>query len=125
MSGKMALGWKRLFYGPFLSTLRLMPPERSDAIMECLGRVSTRIAWSRREQLNRAVLTATSVLQVTPAAQTSLFDGLAAQSARMLARDCLISNRNFDQCFHTSGYDTVSQFQRERKGAILLGCHLG
>jgi lauroyl/myristoyl acyltransferase len=121
------LSWKPLFYEAFLPALRLLGPARCDAVLGGLGRLHAALWPPRRRELTRALDRARGALGADWQAE-DLHPGLAANAVRFLARDYPLDGGNDAEVlarFDVTGLAPLQAALAERRGAILVGSHLG
>ncbi|WP_422928304.1 hypothetical protein [Singulisphaera sp. PoT] len=120
------LSWKTLFYELALPALRRLGPRRCDSILTLLGRAS--LLWpGKRRALIQALRRARWVLR-TDWDPKALRPELAANAVRFLARDYPLDVEEDAEVFSrfdVTGFEPLEQALAERRGAILVGCHLG
>ncbi len=127
MTLRHLFSWKTLFYEALWPALRRLSPERTDAIVGALGRL-THAAWPpRRRVLAAAVrrLDAVAHDEPDPAAFRA---ELAGNVARFLARDYPLDGLGDADAvarFSVEGEDCLDEALARGRGVILLGSHLG
>lgn len=121
------LHWKFAFYELLLPLLGLLGPARCDATLCALGRAFTLLWPGRKKQLIRALQNARDALDLDEPVER-LWPGLAAGTARFLARDCTLEGRTSRAAldrFEVHGYGQLQHAIENGKGAILVGSHMG
>ena len=121
------LRWKSWFYKGLLPYLSRRGPIRAGEDLERLG-TWIHSSWPpRRRQLLNG-LPAELFLRRPELAPADVVRGLSKQMMRYLARDCLMtegSMPSWNALFDVEGFEHVQELTSQRRGAILLGCHLG
>ncbi len=120
------LSWKPLFYEGLLPALRRLGPGRCDAVLASMGRLSLLWPW-RRRQLARALRWARTMLGADW--NPKVFrPALAANAVRFLARDYPLDAADDAEVlsrFDVEGFEELQSALAKRRGAIIVGCHLG
>jgi lauroyl/myristoyl acyltransferase len=119
--------WKLYFYRVLLPALRLLGPERADAVLGWLGRASSRLWPPRRRRLARALAEARRVLGGGCSGPDRVGD-LAAGIPRFLARDYLLDtddDREALALFDVTGGEALAEALDAGRGAVLVGGHFG
>jgi phosphatidylinositol dimannoside acyltransferase len=119
--------WKFLFYDVLLPLLRLLGPERADAVLGRLGRLSVPLWPPRRKKFVQALTRASDVLDGRWNADI-LAPELASGVLRFLARDYLLDTRDNARAlalFDVEGADVLRHALASGRGVVLVGSHLG
>jgi lauroyl/myristoyl acyltransferase len=119
--------WKFHFYELWLPVLRLLGPAWCDAALCGLGRAAVLVRPGRKKTLKRALRRAERALELDTPLEP-LWPDLAANTARILARDCPLDLRNdtlvLDR-FDVRGREHLERALAAGKGAIVVGSHMG
>ena len=121
------LGWKFVFYDMLLPALRALGPAWGDRILGLLGRVVLAAQPRRRARLRAALRRAGAALDADWSIR-GIWPGLAANSARFLARDYPLDGQSDHAVlarFEVRGYPRLCAAMAAGRGAILVGSHLG
>jgi lauroyl/myristoyl acyltransferase len=119
--------WKFIFYELLLPALRLLGPARCDAVLCELGRFMAFVWPPRRARLIGAMKQVREALELDEPIET-LWTGLAANTARFLARDYALdvkSDHSVLTRFDVRGQERLLRVLGAGQGAVLVGSHMG
>ena len=119
--------WKTHVYGGMLPALRGLGPERADAALDALGRLSAAVNPARRALLRNALRRARVSLG-TDWQDDALVPALSAGMLRFQARDYLLDTRDDAQAlarFDVKGGELVDAAAQAGRGLIVVGAHYG
>jgi lauroyl/myristoyl acyltransferase len=118
--------WKHWYYRALIPALRRLGPERSDAVLDAIGRLVAR--WpSRSRRITSRLADACEGLRADWDLDATR-DALAGHLARFSARDCLLSGLSDEAAlgrFEVTGVGHLDAAIASGKGVILLGSHFG
>jgi lauroyl/myristoyl acyltransferase len=120
-------GWKPIFYGQLLPRLQGLSARRSGDVLRTLG--EAHLLWPpRRARIRTAVEGLRRHLAAMEWDAEKVSRAVAGGLARYAGRDYLLDGLDpaaLDRRFRVEGVELLRELHRERRGVILVGCHLG
>ncbi len=118
--------WKPWYYRALIPALQRLGPERSDSVLEALGRLVA-LSPRRARKITARLADAREGLEADWDLDTAR-NALAGNLARFSARDCLLSGLSDEAAlsrFDVTGAEHLDAAIGRGKGLILLGAHFG